>query len=166
MPSFCDDETPLLGSETAHSVCCSPTKTVFSPFGVERSFRDVHGHPNSKSPGLTDAPVSPSPTLQATGVRLGVIMQSLGSLGIGLVMAFIYSWKLTLVILAFIPFVALGGALSMKLMTGFHAEAKEGLVEGGKLASESFAQLRTIVSLGLERKFIDDYFATLVKPHR
>ena len=37
-------------------------------------------------------------------------------------MALIYGWKLTLIILAFVPFVMVGGALGLKLMTGFNAE--------------------------------------------
>ena len=45
-------------------------------------------------------------------------------------------------------------------------QAKEGLVEGGKLASESFLHVRTIVSLGLERHIIDKYDATLRVPYR
>ncbi len=58
----------------------------------------------------------------------------LGSIGIGLILAFIYGWKLTLVILAFVPVVMIGGAFQIKVQTGFTAASKEGLLAAGKVS--------------------------------
>lgn len=65
-------------------------------------------------------------------------MQSIGSMGIGLILAFIYGWKMSLVILAFVPFIMLAGAAETKLMIGFSAESKKRLLEGGKVSVTKF----------------------------
>lgn len=57
----------------------------------------------------------------------------MGSMGIGLILAFVFGWKLTLVILAFVPVVMIGGAFQVKVLTGFTAASKEGLLEAGKV---------------------------------
>ena len=62
--------------------------------------------------------------LQATGIRIGVILQNISNLGVGLILAFIYGWSLTLIALAFIPFVIIGGFLQTFLLTGFASRVK------------------------------------------
>lgn len=61
-------------------------------------------------------------------------MQAIGSMGIGLLLAFIYGWKMSLVILAFVPFIVIAGAAQTKLMVGFSAEVQKRLIDGGKVA--------------------------------
>ena len=56
--------------------------------------------------------------LQASGIRLGVMVTNLANMGAALTIAFIYGWQLTLLILAFVPLLGLGGALQMKMMAG------------------------------------------------
>ena len=48
-------------------------------------------------------------TSGATGIRIGHIMQNLVGMGVGLGIAFLASWQLSLLTLAFIPIVALAG---------------------------------------------------------
>lgn len=40
----------------------------------------------------------------ATGAKIGNILMNIANLGVGIVLAFYYSWVITLVIIAFIPF--------------------------------------------------------------
>lgn len=47
------------------------------------------------------------------------MLQNVANLGVGLILAFIYGWSLTLVVLAFIPFIIVGGFLQTFLFTGF-----------------------------------------------
>ena len=47
----------------------------------------------------------------ATGARVGTIVQNVVGLGVGLIIAFAASWKLSLLTLFFIPLCALAGAL-------------------------------------------------------
>jgi ABC-type bacteriocin/lantibiotic exporter with double-glycine peptidase domain len=47
------------------------------------------------------------------------MLQNISNLGVGLVLAFIYGWSLTLLMLAFIPFMIIAGFLQTYMMTGF-----------------------------------------------
>ena len=47
------------------------------------------------------------------------MLQNISNLGVGLVLAFIYGWQLTLLMLAFIPFMIIAGFLQTYMMTGF-----------------------------------------------
>ncbi len=57
--------------------------------------------------------------LQATGIRIGTMLQNFSNLGVGLLLAFYFGWSLTLLILAFIPFMIIAGYLQTYMMTGF-----------------------------------------------
>jgi hypothetical protein len=47
------------------------------------------------------------------------MLQNISNLGVGLVLAFIFGWQLTLLMLAFIPFMIIAGSLQTNMMTGF-----------------------------------------------
>jgi len=69
---------------------------------------------------------------QATGTRLGMVMQSLSSILTGIVIAFIYSWELALFILGLAPAFILAGLLEMKMYAGFaSSEELEGAGQVG-----------------------------------
>ena len=57
--------------------------------------------------------------IQATGIRIGTMLQNISNLGVGIILAFIYGWSLTLVVLAFVPFMVIAGFLQTYLLTGF-----------------------------------------------
>lgn len=63
--------------------------------------------------------IFPNRSLQATGVRIGTMLQNFSNLGVGIILSFIYGWALTLLILAFIPFMIIAGFLQTYLLTGF-----------------------------------------------
>lgn len=73
----------------------------------------------------------------ATGSRLGFVLMAGGSLGIGVVIAFVYGWALTLVILGFMPLLILAGLLQTRMMTGFSQKDKQLLEEAGKVSKFS-----------------------------
>ena len=54
----------------------------------------------------------------ATGIRLGAVIQSVVAMVTALVIAFVYGWKLALVILACVPFIAISGAIQMRVFMG------------------------------------------------
>lgn len=90
--------------------------------------------PKNSTGALTTRLATDASSVQgATGSRLGVQLQTIGGIGIGIVLAFIYGWKLTLVVLAFVPFLIFAGIGRSKLMSGFSSTAKEGIVNGGKV---------------------------------
>jgi hypothetical protein len=47
------------------------------------------------------------------------MLQNISNLGVGIILAFFYGWSLTLVTLAFIPFMIIAGFLQTYLLTGF-----------------------------------------------
>ncbi|XP_074659659.1 ATP-dependent translocase ABCB1-like [Tubulanus polymorphus] len=93
----------------------------------------------------------------ATGARFGVVFQSFANLGVGIIISFIFGWKLTLVILLFLPLMAAGGMLQTKLMTGF-AKADQPIIEqGAKIAVETISNVRIVTSLNKQQYFIEKY---------
>ena len=47
------------------------------------------------------------------------MLQNISNLGVGIVLAFIYGWALTLLMLGFVPFMIVGGFLQTYSLTGF-----------------------------------------------
>ncbi|CAF1309030.1 unnamed protein product, partial [Rotaria sordida] len=93
----------------------------------------------------------------ATGVRIGTILQNISNLGVGIVLAFIYGWSLTLVILAFVPFMILAGFLQIYLLTGFANKDRQVLEDAGKIAVEAISNIRAVAQLTKEKHFGDEY---------
>jgi hypothetical protein len=54
-------------------------------------------------------------------------------LGTGIIVSFVFSWQLTLLVLAFVPFMVAGGFLQSRLMTGFASKDKETFEGAGKV---------------------------------
>lgn len=101
----------------------------------------------------------------ATSLRLSTLVQ-VGVMGLtALVIAFVYQWKLTLLIFAFVPFLMAAGGMHTKMMTSFAQEENEKLVAAGAVATESIMNIRTVVSLGKEEFFWKKYLALLDAPY-
>jgi ABC-type multidrug transport system fused ATPase/permease subunit len=86
--------------------------------------------------------------------------------GAGIVIGFIYSWKRTLLILGFLPFLIVGGVLQMKVMQGYSGKGQEALEGAGKVAIEAIENIRTVASLTREKTFRDDYERLTSKPYK
>ncbi|CAF1942165.1 unnamed protein product [Rotaria magnacalcarata] len=102
----------------------------------------------------------------ATGVRIGTMLQNISNLGVGIILAFIYGWSLTLIMLAFVPFMILAGFLQTYLLTGIADKDKKVLEEAGKIAVESISNIRTVAQLTKEQYFGDEYCKLLDFPYR
>ena len=82
----------------------------------------------------------------ATGVRVGYVLMTLGNLGIGIIIAFVYGWALTLVILGFMPFLIAAGWLQTKMLTGFSTKDKEILEDSGKVNLLSLLSIFVLIN--------------------
>ncbi|XP_068702225.1 ATP-dependent translocase ABCB1-like [Montipora foliosa] len=104
----------------------------------------------------------------ATGNRLAQIAMSITTIVACLVFAFINSWKLTLVVLAIIPFLVVASAIQMKFFAGGAASGlgEDDIVQSGKIAVETIENIRTVVSLGRESTFYEKYAAALEAPSK
>ena len=56
-----------------------------------------------------------------------MVFQILASVGVGLIIGFVYSWPLTLLIIACVPFIVVAGMLQMKLAKGFSGKNNSAL---------------------------------------
>eukprot|EP00047_Mylnosiga_fluctuans_P015769 m.49151 g.49151 ORF g.49151 m.49151 type:complete len:1362 (+) comp6094_c0_seq1:38-4123(+) len=79
----------------------------------------------------------------------------------GIILALFYCWRVALVVLGSLPFIAIGGALQMKLMSGFgnnkHYE------ESWQLAGQNIENIRTVLALGRGPSAYAAYRAALHK---
>uniref|UniRef100_A0AAQ4Q1P5 Bile salt export pump n=1 Tax=Gasterosteus aculeatus aculeatus TaxID=481459 RepID=A0AAQ4Q1P5_GASAC len=97
---------------------------------------------------------------------IGMIVNSLTNIGVAVLMSFFFSWKLTLLILCFLPFIALSGGFQAKMLTGFAKQDKQAMETAGQISGEALNNIRTIAGLGKERVFVDMYEAQLEAPYQ
>ncbi|XP_065051927.1 ATP-dependent translocase ABCB1-like isoform X2 [Rhopilema esculentum] len=102
----------------------------------------------------------------ATSIRLSTLVQVVVMGLSAIIVSFVYSWKLTLLIFAFIPFLLLAGAMYTSINTSFAAKEKETLVQASAVASETTTNIRTVASLGVEEFFFDRYVTLLSQPYK
>jgi ABC-type multidrug transport system fused ATPase/permease subunit len=69
----------------------------------------------------------------ASGVRLGLMLQNVITIGAGIVIGFLFSWQLTLLIMAFLPLIIFGAFIQIRLMARFSKVDKERLEDAGKV---------------------------------
>ncbi|XP_053373101.1 ATP-dependent translocase ABCB1-like isoform X2 [Mercenaria mercenaria] len=122
-------------------------------------------HDNSVGALCTRLSTDASQVQGAAGAKLGSSLMGLCSILTGLIIAFIYSWKLTLLIIAFLPFLVIGGALQMKMLAGAAGKNKEALEAAGKIAIESIENIKTVASLTREEMFYKKFSAELDIPY-
>ncbi|XP_069577162.1 bile salt export pump isoform X1 [Brachyistius frenatus] len=102
----------------------------------------------------------------ATGSQIGMIVNSLTNIGVAVLMSFYFSWKLTMLILCFLPFIALSGGFQAKMLTGFAKQDKEAMEAAGQISGEALNNIRTIAGLGRERSFVELFEAQLDAPYQ
>lgn len=71
--------------------------------------------------------------LQATGNKVGTVMEGIATATSALTIAFVYSWKLTLVTLAFMPLMVISSIIQVRTVTGFSRGDKEITEKAGKV---------------------------------
>ena len=87
---------------------------------------------------------------EAIGQKFGLLLQPLGQFVSGLGVGFYYGWKLTLVILGFMPLIAFGGLL---LARSAELEAKQTwYARAGAVAEEALFSMRTVAARGERRE--------------
>ncbi|UJR17223.1 hypothetical protein I4U23_004118 [Adineta vaga] len=100
------------------------------------------------------------------GIRLGTILSSFANLGIGIIIAFLFGWRLTLIALAFIPFILIGALLQTYLMQGFFTQDSQSFERAGAVVTETLENIRTVRQLMIEEHFLNNYCQLLDIPYR
>lgn len=105
---------------------------------------------NRSSVLATQLSMTPPQCVGLTSDKLGILAQGLSGTGFSIIFAFTINWKMSIVMLVFVPitfysgvFVARMNAGSLKLKGKYAAE------EGGRLLIESVDNIKSIVSLGV-----------------
>ena len=85
-----------------------------------------------------------------TGSKLAEALMAGSQFIVGFIVAFYYSWELSLVLLACMPF--LGGATALMISTGVAdgVFGKQAYAEAGSIATETVSSMRTVASFGGE----------------
>uniref|UniRef100_A0A3Q3VVZ1 Bile salt export pump n=1 Tax=Mola mola TaxID=94237 RepID=A0A3Q3VVZ1_MOLML len=122
-------------------------------------------HKNSPGALTTRLATDASQVQGATGSQIGMIVNSLTNIGVAVLMSFYFSWKLTLLILCFLPFLAMSGGFQAKMLTGFAKEDKQAMESAGRISGEALNNIRTIAGLGKEKRFVEMFEAQLDAPY-
>ncbi|KAJ3106313.1 ATP-binding cassette, sub-B (MDR TAP), member 4 [Phlyctochytrium planicorne] len=101
-----------------------------------------------------------------TGRLLGSIVEAMVIIVTGLVIAFINGWELTLVVLGAVPLIGVAASMQVKVLTGFGAKTKEAYNEASDVANEAIDQIRTVATLGKEKRFWAEYKKDIAVPHK
>jgi hypothetical protein len=62
-----------------------------------------------------------------------MMLQTFATIGVGVVIAFIYSWKFALFVFGIMPFKIFGSLMQIKIAKGFSMKNKSDLEEAGKV---------------------------------
>ncbi|XP_030637325.1 bile salt export pump isoform X2 [Chanos chanos] len=123
-------------------------------------------HRNSPGALTTRLATDASQVQGATGSQIGMIVNSLTNIGVAIIISFYFSWKLTMVIMCFLPFLALSGGFQAKMLTGFAKQDKQAMEAAGQISGEALNNIRTIAGLGKEKNFVEMYEAQLDAPYQ
>ncbi|NXN44428.1 MDR1 protein, partial [Rhinoptilus africanus] len=115
---------------------------------------------------LTRLATDASQVKGATGSRLGLMTMTVFTLLTAIIIAFVYGWQLTLLILACIPFVIAANAAAVSSVSGHAAKDQKALEEAGRISTESVENIRTVASLTREEAFYERYVTSLSGPYR
>ncbi len=91
--------------------------------------------------------------------KLGLICQGFAGIGFAISLAFFLNWQLALVMLCFIPFIFGAGVLQGRSSTNQKINGVSVVEEGGRLTIETVENIKTVISLGREKYFMDEFEA-------
>lgn len=94
---------------------------------------------------------------QATGARVGIMLQAVVTLLVGIIIGFVFSWQQTLLTLVTLPFLCLSVYLEGRFIAKSVQWSKQAIEQASQVAVEAIANIRTVNGLGLERQVIERY---------
>jgi len=95
---------------------------------------------------------------------LTIVVQSLGSLLTGIIIAFAASWQVTLVTLPTVPLTLIAGYFQQEFQSGYSANNEGIYKESGGFITEMVVNIRTVASFGRESNLVQRYENLLGKP--
>uniref|UniRef100_A0A8C7R6Y6 Bile salt export pump n=1 Tax=Oncorhynchus mykiss TaxID=8022 RepID=A0A8C7R6Y6_ONCMY len=95
----------------------------------------------------------------ATGSQIGMIVNSLTNIGVAVIISFYFSWKLSVVIMCFLPSLALSGCFQAKMLTGFAKQDKQAMEDASRVGYST-------PLYSTEQSFVEMYEAHLEVPYQ
>lgn len=77
-------------------------------------------------------------------------MEAMFAVVAGIVIGFIYNWKISLVCLACTPFMIISGVMNAKFQAGLSSDSDDASKEANLLAGDAILNYRTVASFGYE----------------
>jgi len=103
---------------------------------------------------------------EGIGEKLGMMSFFMGTFFISIVVAFIYGWELTLVLLCMMPLLAIAGGVSAKAMASWAGTEMEAYGKAGAVAEEALGAIRTVFAFQGQKKETDRYAVNLATAQR
>lgn len=88
---------------------------------------------------------------------IGIYCQGFGGVLFPLVVSFVISWKLSLIMLLFIPIIVISGIIISRTTHSEEKNGKSSLIESSMIATDAFRNIRVVKSFGLEEYFINKF---------
>ncbi|KNC98836.1 uncharacterized protein SPPG_05810 [Spizellomyces punctatus DAOM BR117] len=98
------------------------------------------------------------------GSVMGTLVQLFVNIFGGLVVAFVTSWKVTVVTMTCIPLLIFAGMMQMASLKGFGTKTKKAHQKAAHVAIQAMQHHGTVQSLGRETTFLDKYNDALAEP--
>ncbi|XP_065051580.1 ATP-dependent translocase ABCB1-like isoform X2 [Rhopilema esculentum] len=95
------------------------------------------------------------------GDKVAMVVQSISMFLAGFLIGFIYSWKLTLVILSVTPALMITGGITGKVIGNLTSQEQTAYAKAGGIAEEVLGSIRTVVAFGGEKKEYERYSSSL-----
>jgi ABC-type multidrug transport system fused ATPase/permease subunit len=95
---------------------------------------------------------------------LAVIIETSFALCCGIILGFIFNWKVSLVALGCIPFMVVGGAINAKFQAGFTSQDEDAYKDANLLGGDAIQNYRTVASFGHDEIIINEYSNYLQGP--
>ncbi|XP_032091717.1 ATP-binding cassette sub-family B member 5 [Thamnophis elegans] len=91
------------------------------------------------------------------GDKIGLIIQEFSTFLMGIIIGFVYGWKLTLVILSVTPLIAVSGGLWSYILSVLTAKELLAYGKAGSVAEEILSAIRTVIAFNGQKKAIARY---------
>mmetsp|Transcript_13373 Transcript_13373/g.23679 ORF Transcript_13373/g.23679 Transcript_13373/m.23679 type:complete len:1466 (-) Transcript_13373:839-5236(-) len=88
---------------------------------------------------------------------VGLTIQNLATVVVGYILAFIYDYRMALLVTGILPFMVFAQSVEMKYMTGFSSGADKINASSNQTASESIAAVRVVQSYNMQDAVMDRY---------
>ncbi|XP_032292618.1 multidrug resistance protein homolog 49 [Drosophila virilis] len=93
----------------------------------------------------------------ATGARVGIMLQAVVTLAVGMIVGFVYSWQQTLLTTVTLPFLCLSIYLEGRFIAKSVQWSRAAIEQASQVAVEAIANIRTVNGLGLEQQVLERY---------